>query len=128
MTSNRSMTTRWGSLSVASTILAGILLCAGCSAPPRSDAFEIGMSRDEVVARFGEPRQRASLRKTEEPIWGAIETFWTTVPAGSLIEIWHYPVQDGTIELYFVDRSDTVRGMGFAPEGAVFEATPADSV
>lgn len=109
---------------LARAILAGFLLYAGCSAPPPGDAFETGMSRDEVVARFGEPRRQTAIRKTEAPIWGAIESFWDTAPMGSLIEIWEYPAQGGTVELYFVDGSDTVRGTGFAPEGAVFEAAP----
>ena len=112
---------------LASAILVGFLLGTGCSTLPPDDAFEIGMSRDEVVSRFGEPHRRTSIRKTEAPIWGAIETFWDTVPVGSLIEIWAYPAQGGTVELYFVDGSDTVQGTGFAPEGAVFEAAPKNS-
>ena len=41
---------------------------------------------------------------------------------GSTVEIWAYRVQGGTVELYFVDGSAGVQGMGFAPVGAVFEA------
>jgi hypothetical protein len=55
-------------------------------------------------------------------------------PNGSEVEIWYYSTRveqagddgsvaaDGTTEVYFVDGSDTVQGIGFAPEGAVFES------
>jgi len=41
---------------------------------------------------------------------------------GSSVEIWAYRVQGGSVELYFVDESARVQGVGFAPLGAVFEA------
>ena len=35
-----------------------------------------------------------------------------------------YRVEGGTVELYFVDGSQEVRGTGFASEGALFESEP----
>lgn len=118
-----------------------ILLCAlfvignmACYSVPDHAEFTIGRSRAGVIERFGEPDRKQILRKTDERIWGAIESFWPEVPTGSEVEIWHYSSRvelvgddvsafsDGTTELYFVDGSDLVRGIGFAPEGAVFES------
>ena len=105
-----------------------------CYSAPDHAEFTIGMSRAGVIEQFGEPDRKQTLRKTDERIWGAIESFWAEVPTGSEVEIWYYstrvePVSDdasvfsdGTTELYFVDGADRVRGIGFAPEGAVFES------
>jgi hypothetical protein len=78
------------------------------------------MSREQVLATFGEPQQRQSLVKSDPRIWGPIEEFWPSVKAGSRVEIWSYPARGGSVELYFVDGSPRVQGRGFAPEGAVF--------
>lgn len=114
-----------------------VLLVIGsvaCYSAPDHAEFTIGMSRASVIERFGEPDRKQTLRKTDERIWGAIELFWPEVPTGSEVEIWYYPTRvdlagdevsvaaDGTTELYFVDGSDTVQGIGFAPRGAVFES------
>jgi hypothetical protein len=89
--------------------------------PSRYD-FLVDASREEVTDSFGPPSRKQSFFKTGEAIWGPIETFWSQVPIGSTVEIWAYRVQGGTVELYFVDQSARVQGMGFAPIGAVFEA------
>jgi hypothetical protein len=78
------------------------------------------MSRQEVLAAFGEPRRRDVLVKSGTPVFGPIETFWSTVSPGARVEIWSYPATGGTVELYFVDDSSEVEGTGFAAEGAVY--------
>ena len=105
-----------------------------CYSPPHHAELAVGMTRAEVIRRFGEPERKDTLRKTDESIWGAIESFWSEVPIGSEVEIWFYstPVEaadgaesgvaEGTTELYFLDGSATVSGIGFAPRGAVFES------
>jgi hypothetical protein len=105
-----------------------------CYSAPDHTWFTTGMSRASVIERFGEPDRKQTLRKTDEFIWGAIESFWPEVPTGSEVEIWYYSTRvelagddvsvadDGTTEVYFVDGSDTVQGIGFAPRGAVFES------
>lgn len=109
-----------------------VALLAACQPLPRHEAFAPGMRRSELVRRFGEPLATQELRKTDAPVWGPIESFWSRVPDGSTVEIWSYRStqaaaagrrEPGTTELYFVDGADTVQGMGFAPEGAVYEAT-----
>jgi hypothetical protein len=101
-----------------------VMLCAfaveACGSLPRPSDFQIGMSRQQVVAAFGEPERRRSLVKSDPSILGPIETFWSSVPSGAEVEIWSYPARGGTVELYFVDGSSEVRGTGFAPEGAVY--------
>ena len=104
-----------------------------CYSPPHHAEFTVGMTRADVIERFGEPERKQMIRRTREPTWGAIETFWNEVPLGSVVEIWSYstlirdtsddgpPSSDGVTELYFVDGSDTVNGIGVAPRGAVFE-------
>lgn len=105
-----------------------------CYSPPHHAEFTVGMTRAAVIRRFGEPERKDTLRKTGESIWGAIESFWPEVPTGSEVEIWFYstPVEaadgaesgaaEGTTEVYFLDGSATVSGVGFAPRGAVFES------
>ncbi len=88
------------------------------------------MARSELLARFGEPQARQTLHKTFKAIFGPIETFWSRVPDGAKVEIWSYrstrrgagpsEVKRGSTELYFVDDSETVGGIGFAAEDAVY--------
>lgn len=105
--------------SVGVALLLTISLFA-CGSVPQPSDFQIGMSRQQIVAEFGEPRDRQSLVKSDPNIWGPIETFWSSVPPGARVEIWSYPATGGTVELYFIDGSREVQGTGFAPEGAVF--------
>jgi class 3 adenylate cyclase len=103
---------------IAAAVFAlGLLACA---AAPDASAFQVGMSRRQIVSRFGQPQERQVLVKSEAQIWGPIESFWSSVPEGGRVEIWSYAAKGGTVELYFVDESPEVRGTGFAPAGAVF--------
>ena len=72
---------------------------------------------------------RVTIRKDNEAIWGAIETFWTDVPLGSSIEIRTYDSADqsmgnGQTELCFIYGSALVGGVGFSPDGVVYESDP----
>jgi hypothetical protein len=106
--------------------LSGVVLVwlagPGCAGPPKAEEFRVGATRSEVLEAFGAPLQKQSFRKTHEAIWGPIEDFWPRVPDGSSVDVWTYRVEGGDLELYFVDGSERVQGLGFAPEGAVFEA------
>lgn len=88
---------------------------------PNPADFRTGMTRAEVVESFGPPARKQSFLQTGGPIWGAIEDFWSKVPNGAVVEVWAYPSVGGMMELYFVDESEQVMGMGFAPEGVVYE-------
>ena len=101
-----------------------LLAFAGCSRTiekPEASQFHIGATRVEILDSFCAPRQEQSFHKTGNAIWGPIEEFWPEVPLGSTVEVWSYSVQDGSIELYFIDGSSRAQGIGFEPEGAVFE-------
>ena len=112
-----------------------VVLTACGSRPPQHSEFTIGMSRSEILEKFGDPQRRQSLTKSGEAIWGAIEEFWPHVPQGARVEIWGYESrmvlkdgasefdQLGQTELYFVNDSDTVSGIGFHIKGAVYEAS-----
>ena len=105
-------------------------LLLSCGEPPTVPAhsdFNIGASREQVLRKHGEPPQTTVFHKTDDRIWGAIETFWPTVPKGSSVEVWSYPSQhasmgNGDTELYYVDGSALVTGLGFSPEGVVYES------
>jgi len=105
-------------------LAAGLVAGLTCLAAPEASDFRVGATREELLASFGAPARQQSLVKTGAAIWGPIEEFWDQVPLDSSVEIWSYPVADGSVELYFIDGSDRVQGTGFAPEGAVFEADP----
>ena len=117
-------------LLVASVVL---MACDPCA--PSHDAFTIGMSRSEILSKFGEPQQMQTLTKVNEPIWGPVEDIWSQVETGATIEIWSYDScrtsagngrlseRQGQTELYFVNDSDEVSGIGFYIKGAVYEAS-----
>ncbi len=102
---------------------------------PRHEAFVVGMSRSEVSARFGKPDRTQILTKSDENIWGPIEGFWPEIPTGATVEIWGFQSvltmesphgasqRAGQTELYFVSNSETVDGVGFHIEGAVYEGS-----
>jgi hypothetical protein len=104
-------------------VVFGVALTACSDAAAPSD-FRVGATRTEVLSSHGDPERRQTLRKVDKSVLGPIEDFWPRVPDGSTVEIWAYPVEGGTIELYFVDDSEHVKGKGFAPSGAVFEGRP----
>ena len=89
------------------------------------------MERSIVLATFGSPDQEQIMFKQSAAIWGPIEEFWVKVPDRAKVEIWSYESRAqlvegsaettrGSTELYFVDDSPTVRGVGFAPKGVVY--------
>lgn len=113
-------------LQITVALLVG-LACSDRPDPPRGPSpsdFHIGATREEIRGTFGEPSREQSFSKTGEAIWGPIEEFWSQVPLNSTVELWAYRVEGGTVELYFVDESLQVQGVGFAPEGVVFETGP----
>lgn len=89
--------------------------------------FDTGATRDEIQSDFGQPKSIIHIRKQDNSIWGAIESFWASVPNGATVEIWSYQSENpnevtGHTELYFVDGSDTVDGIAFSPDGVVYES------
>ncbi len=73
------------------------------------------------------------MRKSSGAVWGPIEDFWSAVPLGGDVEIWFYRSTaalvegdasrtEGMTELYFVNGAPAVSGLGFAPDGVVYES------
>lgn len=113
-------------------LLAALALgCAPPAAVPEHAAFEVGMDRSVILERFGPPEREQVMFKQSAAIWGPIEDFWPQVPDGAKVEIWSYrsrarlvegsdDTTPGSSELYFVEGSPTVQGVGFAPDGVVY--------
>ena len=119
---------------LACLLTIGLVCCASKEVGRDHADFKIGMSRSDLFSRFGRPDHEQTLYKRAEVIWGPIESFWQQVPQGAKIEIWSYRSTrstdnssdgiNGSTELYFVNGSRIVNGIGFAVEGAVYEASP----
>ncbi len=112
------------------------MLVVSCSEPiPNHSQFSVGMTRDEVLEKFGKPERSQVMTKSGEAIWGPIEEYWAEIPLGAKVEIWGFKSeitmeapegnykQAGQTELYFVSDSDKVNGLGFYIEGAVYEGS-----
>ena len=93
---------------------------SGCTALPEPSSFHAGMTKQNLIAQFGEPIRRQTLVKHVEPIWGPIEDFWSKIEVGTEVELWVYRVKGGSIELYFLNGSDVMQAGAFSPEGAVY--------
>lgn len=104
--------------------LAAVSILSGCTRLPAPGEFQPGATRSSILERHGPPASTQTITKTGDAIWGPIENFWPRVARGIVVEVWAYRVEGGTVELYFVDGSQEVRGTGFAPEGALFESEP----
>jgi len=107
-------------------LLTAASLACGVDVPAHGE-FVVGMSRAEISLRYGEPARTQVLTKSGDSIWGPIESFWPDVPMGATVEIWAFQStldgQPGQTELYFIDDADTVDGIGFHIEGAVYESS-----
>lgn len=113
-----------------------MLLLAACSPDiPRHSEFQPGATREQLTKQFGTPSRIQSFANQGQVVWGPIEDYWDQVPIGSSVEIWAYRstmiledaethhVQAGETELYFVDDSNSVDGIGFHVKGAVYESS-----
>lgn len=117
-----------------SVILTTLLLsCDTGPIRPDHGLFAVGLSRADVLDQFGQPIRTQELVKSGSGIWGPIEDFWPRVPPGATVEIWAFQTtmtlhdngdayqQPGQTELYFINHSDKVDGIGFYIESAVYE-------
>ena len=96
-----------------------ILSVSTCTSQPSQSDFEVGVSKQELVTKFGDPIRIRTMVKSGH-INGPIENLWYTLEDGTEIEIWHYEVKEGTVELYFVERSDQVAEIGLLARDAVY--------
>jgi hypothetical protein len=113
---------------LTSLLLVAIHL-SGCDAGtvvPSVSEFRVGLNQSRLLAQFGEPVQKSTFHKEDEGIWGEIETYWSTLPIGSTVDVWAYESRNqdgkGRTELYFLDGSTEVSEIGFSPKGVVYES------
>jgi len=112
------------------------LVVVSCSESiPDHGQFSVGMTRDEVLERFGKPQRTQVMTKSGEGIWGPIEKYWAEIPLGAKVEIWGFNSeitmeapegaynQAGQTELYFVNDSNNINGLGFYIKGVVYEGS-----
>lgn len=116
-------------------LVVSVILVACDPQVPDHSQFAIGMTRAEIRSEFGNPQRTQVLTKTGDQIWGPIEDYWPQVPQGATVEIWSYDSrmtfsdddnefeQPGQTQLYFINDSNEVSGIGFHIEGAVYEGS-----
>ena len=82
--------------------------------------IDIGQSKESIRAALGKPDAVTNTGKTNRFIWGPEEEFWDKIPMGTKMEVWMYQLSDGSLKLYFVDGSEKLNYMAFAPRGRVY--------
>ncbi len=107
-------------LLVVSGVATMATLIATCRSLPAPSEFRSGMKRADLKARFGDPVRTETLTKQIEHVFGPIETFWSSVPMGSTVEIWSFEARGGRAEVYFLDGADVASGTGFHHKNAVY--------
>jgi hypothetical protein len=106
-----------------------VLVCASCTNDRAADdgvqidkhaIVHVGMPRDQVVAALGRPARTHTWVKSEQPIFGVLESLWAELPAGAKVEIWEFPQSKGTVSIYFHGNSNAVWHTSFVKKGVVF--------
>ncbi len=123
-------------MAIREALAIALALLAACEPRvPSHSGFTLGMNRAKILSEFGEPQRTQLLTKTTEHIWGPMESFWPRVPHGASVEIWSYDSlmkspnkgkefeNPGQTQLYFVNDSKQVNGIGFHINGAVYEGS-----
>ena len=123
-------------MGIRDSLVISLVFLAACDpSVPNHSNFTVGMARDKILSEFGEPQGKQMLTKSTEHIWGPIEEFWPRVPYGASVEIWSYDSlwisnskgnaydHAGQTQLYFVNDSKQVNGIGFHTKGAVYEGS-----
>jgi len=60
-----------------------------------------GMPQSEILKLMGEPTRSSVETIPLGSGWGEQEAFWIKIPAGHNVLEWSYPVDNGTITLWF---------------------------
>ena len=116
------------SLCFAILICGLVLICSGpfCLADDSKTYEQIktkikaGQSKQTVREKLGPPDMIISSVKSNKYIWGPEEEFWDKIPMGAKMEVWRYTFSDGGLNLYFIDGSEKLDHIAFAPKGVVY--------
>lgn len=109
--------------------LIGLMCCvlalAGCNdeSSVTTDShrrIKIGMHKEQVIEELGQPASKQEFVKSDNPVWGVIEDWWTDLSNGDKIEIWSYTRSKGTDSVYFLNGSEKVWHTSFVKKGVVF--------
>ena len=82
--------------------------------------IDIGQSKETINELLGPPDRIINSTKRNKYIWGPEERFWDEIPMGAKLEVWSYTFSDGGLNLYFVDGSEELNYLAFAPKGVVY--------
>lgn len=80
-----------------------------------------GQSQQTIRELLGPPDEIINSVKRDRYIWGPEESFWDEIPIGAELEVWRYEFSDGGLNLYFINESEKLDYMAFAPKGVVYE-------
>ncbi|MEK6692933.1 MAG: hypothetical protein AABY44_05850 [Nitrospirota bacterium] len=82
--------------------------------------IDIGQSKQTIRELLGPPDRIINSTKRNKYIWGPEELFWDEIPMGAKLEVYSYMFSDGGLNLYFVDGSEELNYIAFAPKGVVY--------
>ena len=80
---------------------------------------KIGMTRAQVVAHLG-AASKTNWFVSGQPYFGTHFADEASQPKGAKIEIWNYPDQHGTHEIWFLKNSNAVWHTSFCGKNVVF--------
>ena len=79
-----------------------------------------GLSKQTILELLGKPLEIKIIVKSNKFIWGPEENFWDRIPMGIRLEVWKYVFADGRLNLYFLNETDQLEYIAFAPKGVVY--------
>ena len=102
-----------------------VLLLTGCNTESsvKTDSgsgISIGMTRGQVVKKLGQPTTKQVFVKSDQPVWGVIESWLSDLENGDKVEIWNYMRSKGTFAVYFLAGSDEVWHTSFVGKNVRF--------
>ena len=119
----------WDSFySTLGNVFMGLLLLSMVASLPGCDnkyedfksRIRSGQSKQALLNLLGDPQEKKMTIKSQKFIWGPEEDFWDKIPMAARLESWSYNFSDGRLNLYFVEQSNTLDYLAFAPKGVVY--------
>lgn len=108
---------------IFATLALSLEACGSTGAPLHTDEppqAVAGASKADVLKALGQPDSRETIVKQQRYIWGPPEAWWHTLEMGDSVEIWSYLFPQGTLQLYFLQGSETVDYQAFMDKDVVY--------